>query len=86
MAYLFVISGLDPEFKEHLKFFTESLFAPENVVIKSINGKAVTGEELLEYIKVVINSILVVAYCLLLLIIIALFVFQSWIWLKSWSD
>ena len=36
-----------------MKSFTETLFDPKNVVVKTIEGKSVTGEELLECFNVI---------------------------------
>ncbi|KAL3217268.1 hypothetical protein MRX96_051034 [Rhipicephalus microplus] len=42
----------DPEFKNHLQDFVPWILGPENLVVKKINGKAISCQELLTYIKV----------------------------------
>ncbi|XP_037288779.2 atlastin-1 [Rhipicephalus microplus] len=41
----------DPEFKNHLQDFVPWILGPENLVVKKINGKAISCQELLTYIK-----------------------------------
>lgn len=43
------LSGLDSEFKEHLKIVIENLLSPENLVAKKIFDKEVTGNDLIDY-------------------------------------
>ncbi|KAH8034681.1 hypothetical protein HPB51_000360 [Rhipicephalus microplus] len=42
----------DPQFKNHLQDFVPWILGPENLVVKKINGKAISCQELLTYIKV----------------------------------
>nr|XP_037288779.1 atlastin-1-like [Rhipicephalus microplus] len=41
----------DPQFKNHLQDFVPWILGPENLVVKKINGKAISCQELLTYIK-----------------------------------
>ena len=49
------IPGVDPQFKTCLKTLTEHVFDLNNVAAKEIDGKQVTGREMLEYFKVMIS-------------------------------
>jgi len=43
------------DFLEHLKTFVPDLLAPNELIVKEIGGRYVSGRELLEYFKVYIN-------------------------------
>ncbi len=45
------LKDIEPSFVEQLKDLVPSLLAPENLVVKSINGRPVTCRELLEYFR-----------------------------------
>lgn len=45
------VSDIKKDFDTHLRNLVPSLLAPENLIVKEINGKAVTCQRLVEYIK-----------------------------------
>ncbi|KAL8613745.1 hypothetical protein ACOMHN_029602 [Nucella lapillus] len=45
------LQEIEPEFREQLQVLVPMLLAPENIVLKEINGSQITGQELLEYFK-----------------------------------
>ena len=45
-------ADIDSEFKEHLHCLAPTLLAPENLIVKKINGTPLTGRGLLECFKV----------------------------------
>ncbi|XP_014671297.1 PREDICTED: atlastin-2-like [Priapulus caudatus] len=45
------LSDIEPQFKEQLKSLVPLLLAPENLVVKEINGNKISCRELLEYFK-----------------------------------
>lgn len=50
MYFSFVIE-IDPDFKKNLKILVPMLLAPENLVLKRINGQKVKARELVQYFK-----------------------------------
>lgn len=49
------LADIDSEFKEHLHCLAPTLLAPENLIVKKINGTPLTGRGLLECFKVYIG-------------------------------
>lgn len=47
MIYL----DIDPEFKKNLQILVPMLLAPENLVLKKINGQKVKARDLVQYFK-----------------------------------
>ncbi|XP_068895871.1 atlastin isoform X2 [Tenebrio molitor] len=45
------LEEIDSEFKENLKILVPMLLAPENLVLKRINGQTVKGRDLVQYFK-----------------------------------
>lgn len=45
------LSDMEKDFAKHLGNLVPSLLAPENLLVKGINGKAITCQQLVEYIK-----------------------------------
>ncbi|KAL1475049.1 hypothetical protein MTO96_037573, partial [Rhipicephalus appendiculatus] len=45
------VKDIDEEFKNHLQEFVPWILGPEHLVVKKINGKTITCQELLTYIK-----------------------------------
>lgn len=45
------LSDITPEFKNSLKSLTPMLLAPENLIIKRINGQKVRAKEMIQYFK-----------------------------------
>lgn len=45
------LADITPEFKKSLKSLTPMLLAPENLIIKQINGQKVRAKELIQYFK-----------------------------------
>ena len=43
---------IEPDFREQLQILVPMVLAPENVVLKEINGAQITSQELVEYFKV----------------------------------
>ncbi|ELT97037.1 hypothetical protein CAPTEDRAFT_144428, partial [Capitella teleta] len=48
-------ADIDEDFKEHVKHFVPLLLSPQNLVVKEIQGKKITGEELVGYFKAYIE-------------------------------
>lgn len=42
---------IDSDFKTHLQVLVPSIFAPENLVVKEINGQKVRARELVQYVE-----------------------------------
>ncbi|CAK9293727.1 unnamed protein product [Gordionus sp. m RMFG-2023] len=49
------IKDIQPDFTELMKILAPLIFAPENLMIKEINGIKITGKELFEYFKAYIK-------------------------------
>lgn len=49
-VFLFAVD-IDPEFKKNLQILVPMLLAPENLVLKKINGQKVRARELVQYFK-----------------------------------
>lgn len=49
------LSDMEKDFATHLGNLVPSLLAPENLVVKEINGKAITCQQLVEYIKAYVD-------------------------------
>lgn len=49
------LQQIQPEFKEYLKILAPSLFAPENLIIKKINGQKLCARDLITYLQAWIN-------------------------------
>lgn len=45
------LSDITPEFKSSLKSLVPSLLAPENLIVKQINGQKVRARDLIQYFK-----------------------------------
>lgn len=45
------LSDIDTEFKKYLQIFIPMLLAPENLVLKQINGQKVKARDLIQYFK-----------------------------------
>ena len=45
-------SDIEPDFREQLQVLVPMVLAPENIVLKEINGSVITAQELVEYFKV----------------------------------
>ena len=53
VPFLFaVLSDIEPDFREQLQVLVPMVLAPENIVLKEINGSVITAQELVEYFKV----------------------------------
>ena len=63
------VQDIEVDFKTNLKTFTEFLFHPKNVVVKTINGNQITGKELVEYFKVMMMMMMVVMMILMVVLI-----------------
>ncbi|KAI1280666.1 Atlastin-2 [Halotydeus destructor] len=50
------LSLMDPEFVDHLGKFVPHVLSPENILVKSINGRNLTGRELVEYFKAYVSA------------------------------
>ena len=48
----FLLPEIEPEFREQLQVLVPMVLAPENIVIKIINGSKITANELVQYFKV----------------------------------
>lgn len=46
MISCYLLTDMKTEFKDHLKAFVEDIFRPENLKTKKINGKDITGRDL----------------------------------------
>ncbi|XP_064489554.1 atlastin-2-like [Ornithodoros turicata] len=49
------LCDIEKDFKDQLKVLVPSLLAPDNLLVKEINGREVTCQELLEYFKAYVN-------------------------------
>jgi len=47
-----LISDIDENFQTYVQQFVSSLLATGNLIVKEINGTQITGQELIEYFKV----------------------------------
>lgn len=47
----FIFTDIDPDFKKYLQIFIPMLLAPENLVLKKINGQLVKARDLIQYFK-----------------------------------
>lgn len=47
----FFFADIDPDFKKNLQIFVPMLLAPENLVLKKINGQKVKARDLVQYFK-----------------------------------
>lgn len=45
------LKQIDPEFITHAKDLVPALFAPENLIVKTINGQKVRARDLLQYLE-----------------------------------
>ena len=50
--FSFNFSDIEPDFREQLQVLVPMVLAPENIVLKEINGSVITAQELVEYFKV----------------------------------
>jgi len=49
------LSEIETEFKKQLKVMVPRLLSPDGLVLKEVNGRRITGRELMEYFRVYIN-------------------------------
>ncbi|XP_055299427.1 atlastin-like, partial [Sitodiplosis mosellana] len=49
------LKEIDPEFIKYVKELVPSIFAPENLVLKRINGEQVRARDLIEYMQAYLN-------------------------------
>ena len=49
------VQQIDPEFIKYVKELAPALFAPENLVIKEINGKKVRARDFVQYAQTYLN-------------------------------
>ncbi|KAI1280667.1 Atlastin-2 [Halotydeus destructor] len=50
------LSQMDPEFVTHLRQFVLHVLSPQNILVKNINGRDLTGRELVEYFKAYVSA------------------------------
>lgn len=48
---MYYFADIDPEFKKQLQILVPMLLAPENLVLKKINGQKVKSRDLVQYFK-----------------------------------